>query len=160
MKSILKPTLFAVSLGLFSLTAPALTYADHHGGGGDKAHKMDKSGDMMKFVDHASFMPNLMKHILKNKAELNLSKEQEKAFKDFHNANSPKVFKMAKQVSKLEAKAKQMTLDNVPPQEIMKVGGQSIQIRHDLMMAKLKCRDFVKSVLDKKQYKQALTSFK
>ena len=159
MKTILKPTFFAISLGLFSLSAPALSFADHHGG--DKAHKMAmQGGDMMKHVHHASFMPNLMKYLLKNKETLKLSEEQAQALNGYRLENSPKVHQMAKQVSELEAQGKQMTLDNFPPQEIIKVGGQSIQIRHDLMIAKLKCRDFVKSVLNEKQYKQALTSFK
>ena len=160
MKAILKPTLLSVSLGLFSLGVPVISYADHHGNKPHTDNMPMPTGEMMKQVEHASFMPNLMKHILKNKKQLNLSEQQAKALNDFRLANSPKIRQMAQQVSELEAKAKQMTLDNYPPQNVIEVGGQSIQLRHNLMISKLQCRDFVKSNLTPEQYKQALTSYK
>ena len=154
MKTLLKPTLIAMSLGLFSVTAPAISLADHHG---DKTTK--KAVDM-KPLNHASFMPKIMKHLLKNQKELKLTPEQVTAFEGFHKEKSPMIHKMAKKVAELEAKAKQLTLDNHPPMSVIQAGGQSIQIRYDLMIAKLQCRDFVKSVLNEEQYKKALTTFK
>lgn len=161
MKTVLKPALIAMSLGALSVGTPAVSLADHHG---EKTHKQSKvaklSPEFIKQLDHASFLPNIMKHLMMNKKKLELSAEQMKALKGYNRENSPKVKAMVKAVTELEAKAKQMTLDNFPPEAVMEVGSNSIQARHDLMLAKLKCRDFVKSVLKPEQYKQALTTYK
>jgi len=161
MKAVLKPTLLAISVGALAITAPATSLAEHHGEKPQKQSKITKlSPEFMKQLDHASFLPNIMKHLMKNKKTLELSPEQMKALKGYNKTNSPKVKAMVKAVIELEAKAKQLTLDNYPPEAIMEVGGNSIQARHDLMMAKLRCRDFVKATLTAKQYKQALTTYK
>jgi len=151
----MKNLLIAISISAFTLTAmsPASYASDHK--------KMAKpSAEFFQQLDHASFMPNLMKHIKQNKAELKVTKEQMKSLKAYHKENSPFVHNMVKQLTKTEAKAKKMALENFPPQAVAKVGRESLDIRHDLMMAKLKCRTFVKSVLNPEQYKKALTTYK
>ncbi|MEA1987863.1 MAG: Spy/CpxP family protein refolding chaperone [Pseudomonadota bacterium] len=151
----MKKLMIALSIGTLTMSGiSTASYASDH-------KKMAKpSAEFFQQLDHASFMPNLMKYIKQNKAELKVTKEQMKALKAYHKENSPIVHKMVKQLTKAEAKAKTMALENFPPEAVAKVGRQSLDIRHDLMMAKLKCRSFVKSVLNPKQYKKALTSYK
>ena len=118
------------------------------------------SDAFFKQLDHASFMPNLMKHIMQSKTELGLSQEQVKTLKNFKNANSPQVQKMVESLTEVEKQALQMTLDNYPPPKVAEMANLSLNIRNDIFNAKLKCRSFVKSVLTPEQYKKALTSYK
>jgi len=154
-ENFMKKLMIALSIGALTMSGISTTsYASNH-------KKITKpSAEFFQQLDHASFMPNFMKYIKQNKAELKVTKEQMKALKAYHKENSPIVHKMVKQLTKAEAKAKTMALENFPPEAVAKVGRQSLDIRYDLMMAKLKCRSFVKSVLNPKQYKKALTSYK
>ncbi len=164
MKSIFKPALLAITLGSFALSAPTVSFADHHADKATKAENpaaaMKHSPEFMKQLAHASFLPNIMKHLKKNQKSLEISDEQMKALNNYHQHNAPKTHNMVKAVMELEKKAHQMALDNYPPEMVMDVGSSSIQARHDLMMAKLRCRDFVKATLKPEQYKKALTSYK
>lgn len=154
-ENFMKKLMIALSIGALTMSGISTTsYASNH-------KKITKpSAEFFQQLDHASFMPNFMKYIKQNKAELKVTKEQMKALKAYHKENSPIVHKMVKQLTKAEAKAKTMALENFPPEAVAKVGRHSLDIRYDLMMAKLKCRSFVKSVLNPKQYKKALTSYK
>jgi len=161
MKSMFKPALLAMAIGSLAVLSPAVSYADHHGEKQAKPAKaMKHTPEFMKQLKHASFLPNIMKHLKANKKTLKITKEQMQALQTYHKNHAPKVHNMVKAVNKLEAKAYKMTLDNFPPQMVMDVASGSIQARHDLMMAKLKCRDFVKATLTAEQYKQALTTYK
>lgn len=82
------------------------------------------------------------------------------ALKKFHKTQSPNVQRMVKKLIEMEAEGKRMALENYPPEQVMQVGKMSLNMRFDLMMAKLKCRSFIKSVLTPKQYKKVLTSYK
>ena len=136
----------------FMITVISLMTLNAHAG---QVH----SKAFFKNLDHASFMPNIMKHLKKSKDQFDISAGQMKKLKQYHQTNSPKVKSMVKELIELENKAKQMTLDNYPPQMVAKVGKQTLDIRYQLMMMKLKCRSFIKSVLKPEQYKQVLTSY-
>jgi len=146
-----------IALSISALTVMGMSssaYADGHKSGAKHSAKFFKK------LDHASFMPNLMKHTKKHKTKFKITDEQMKTLKGYHKQHSPMVKKMVSKLIELEKQAKEMTLDNYPPKAVANVGEQTLKIRHDLMMAKLKCRSFLKSVLKPKQYKDVLTSYK
>lgn len=153
----MKNIILAVSFSAISLTLlPTISFADNH----KMNHAGKPSADFFKQLNHVSFMPNLMKYIKQHKKELNVTKVQMQALKKFHKTHSPKVQRMVKKIIKMEAEGKRMALENYPPKHIMQVGKMSLDMRFDLMMAKLKCRSFVKSTLTPKQYKKVLTHYK
>ena len=134
MKLTLKSAVIATSLGLFTLSAPAISYADHHGQKMAQAAQMNKPSEaFMKKLHHASFMPNLMRQIMMNKTALELDKKQLMALKGYNQENSPKVQAMVGELMKLEAKAQKMALEDASVEAVSKVGNESIQIRQDLM---------------------------
>jgi len=157
MKLTFKTAVITASLGLFSVSAPTISYADQHG---QKMQANKPSAEFMQKLQHASFMPNLMRHLMMNKSTLELNADQLSALKGYNQENSPKVQAMVGKLMDLEAKAQQMALENASVDDVVKVGEQSIQIRTDLLKAKLKCREFVKSVLTPAQYEQTLTTYK
>ncbi|HHT01046.1 MAG TPA: hypothetical protein ENK73_09380 [Thiomicrospira sp.] len=151
----MKKILIALSIGAITLGGVSpVSYAS------DNKKAAKPSAEFFKQLAHASFMPNLMKHIKQNKKKLKISKEQMKALKGYHKQNAPKVHPMVEKLTATEARAKKMALENFPSKMVAKVGRESLYIRHDLMMAKLQCRNFVKSVLSPKQYRKALESYK
>ena len=160
MKSTLKGSLLAISLGLFALSAPAISFADHHG---EKQGNMTKMGppsaEFMQNLNHASFMPNLMRHLVMNKSVLELNGDQLKALKGYNQENSPKVQAMVAELMALESKAYKLALADASAKEVTQAGEAAFEIREDLMKAKLKCRDFVKTVLTANQYEQALKTY-
>ncbi|WP_029407673.1 Spy/CpxP family protein refolding chaperone [Thiomicrorhabdus sp. Milos-T2] len=153
----MKKIILAVSFSALSLTLlPTVSCADNH----KMNHPGKPSAEFFKELNHASFMPNLMKTIKQHKKELKVTKEQMQALKKFHKTQSPNVQRMVKKLIEMEAEGKRMALENYPPEQVMQVGKMSLNMRFDLMMAKLKCRSFIKSVLTPKQYKKVLTSYK
>lgn len=149
----MKKLLVALSISAITLSA-GLTSVH----AAEKAQK--PSAEFFKNLNHASFMPNIMKHLKKNKAKFKITGDQMKELKAYHKANSPKIKAMVQDLMKLEKKAHQMTLDNFPPEAVAKVGRQTLEIRHQLMLKKLQCRSFIKSTLSPEQYKDTLTSYK
>jgi len=122
--------------------------------------KHEASKQFFQNLAHASFMPNIMKHIKQNRSKLKITEQQMAELQKYHQANSPIVHEMVAALMQAEKRAREMTLDNFPPDQVATVGRKSIQIRHDLMMRKLQCRSFIKTVLSPEQYKEALTSYK
>lgn len=129
---------------------------DHHSGA--EGHQHDKKA-FMKKLKHANFLPTMMKTIMKNREALKLTPEQISALKKYHKQHGPETHAMINDVVKLEKKARELALSNYPPQDVAKVGEQSIHLRHQIMVAKLKCRSFVKSVLTPEQFKDASTKY-
>jgi len=143
----------ALSIGLLSMTA--LSTNSYAAGMQGKP-----SAEFFKQLDHASFMPNLMKHIMHNKSDLNLSKEQVQELKKYKKKNSPKIHDMVASLIDVENQARTRALENYPPEKVAELAMFSLQIRQDIFNAKLQCRSFVKSILTPEQYKKALTTYK
>ncbi|MDX1352951.1 MAG: hypothetical protein R3254_08060 [Thiomicrorhabdus sp.] len=148
----MKKQFIALVIGLVAVTTLNTSFA------GDNQAK--PSAEFFKQLNHASFMPNLMKHIMHTKGSLKLSKEQINTLKEYKKTHSPQVHKMVETLIEVEKQAKQMALDNYPPEKVAGLAKMSLDIRSDIFHAKLKCRSFVKSVLSEEQYKKALTSYK
>ena len=160
----MKQTFIAISIAAFTLIgfqSSAIAGGQKHCESKAKkcSTEMPQSASFFKDLAHASFMPNIMKHIKKNKAQLKITSEQMQKFEDYHQANSPKVKTMVQDLMWTEQKAEKLALNNFPPEQVIELGELSLKIRHDIMMRKVKCRTFIKSVLTPDQYKQALTSY-
>ena len=160
----MKQTFIAISIAAFTLIgfqSSALASGEKQCENKAKKCSTDKqqSATFFKDLAHASFMPNIMKHIKKNKQQLKITREQMKKFEDYHQSNSHKVKTMVQDLIWTEQKAKNLALNNFPPEQVIELGELSLKIRHDIMMRKVQCRTFIKSVLTPDQYKQALTSY-
>lgn len=155
----MKKTLLAITITALSCVAiPTVALADGHMGGKHK-DGAEHGKEFFKNLAHASFMPNIMKHLKKNKTELKITDEQMQQLQTYHMKNSPEVKNMVKDLMWTENKARNMALNNFPPQQVIEVGELSLKIRHDIMIKKVQCRSFLKTVLTPEQYKQALTSY-
>lgn len=143
-----------------ALTVSALLVALPHTSAmaAETGHKHSKA--FIQELQHASFMPTLMKHLKTNKATLKITDAQMTEIQKYHDNHSKAVHEMVAKIIETEKKAKQLALDNYPPQDVIKAGNQSLKIRSDLMMAKVQCRSFIKTILKPEQYKAALTSYK
>lgn len=159
----MKKTLVTLALSALVLTSHSSNLlADGHKYCENKQNKqkcMAKHKNFSKNADHANFMPNIMHHLRVNQAKFNITDEQMQQLNNYHKQHSTSFKDMVKDLMWTENKAKQLALSNYPPQQVIEAGELSLKIRHDIMLRKLQCRTFVKSVLSPQQYKAALTSY-
>ncbi|BBP43261.1 Spy/CpxP family protein refolding chaperone [Thiosulfativibrio zosterae] len=159
----MKKTLLTLTLAsLFTL--PSLSFANDAAAPEAKPAAMQSAKPQhdkafAKALKHSNFMPVLMKAVMKNRAELNLSDEQFAKLKAYKEKNSPAVMAQVKEVVALEKQAKELALKDGDAKEIASLGEKSFKLRHDIMMSKIECRDFVKSVLTAEQYQQLLANY-
>lgn len=177
----LKMALFAISTSLFSLNAmaeapasetapmaaekPAAVPAPATMPMKAEVKPMKKASNkgFYKHLMHANFMPNLMPKIMmdykKHNNPLGLTKEQFKKLKNFHVKHVTKLQEMVNNVVALEDEARKMALEGKSAKEVAKVGQESIKLRAKIMNGKLKCRDFVRSVLTPEQFEKLAASY-
>lgn len=125
----------------------------------EKQAKKKSSKSMMKQMRHATFMPLMMKAALKNKKDLKLTKEQIKQLKAYKELHSPRMHKMVEVLHNMEKQAKEMALNNAHPKAIKELGEKTLDVRHDIMMGKLKCRSFMKATLSPQQFQELSTKY-
>lgn len=156
----MKKTVLAMSIALFSMagTTHSVMAAEEAKKTVAKAEPKHDTAFMTQLA-HASFMPTIVKHIKTNKTTLGITEAQMAEIKKYHEVNAPYVHRLVKLINETEDFAHQMALDNFPPQQVAEVGMKTLKMRHALMVMKLKCRSFIKSILSPEQYKEALTTY-
>jgi hypothetical protein len=106
-------------------------------------------------MQHANFMPTLMRIALANQQALGLSQSQVDTLKKYNQDNSPQQREDMMNVQKLEQEAASYALqkDLVSAQI---AGQESIALRQTIFNQKFRCHMFVQSLLTPAQYEQLL----
>lgn len=120
------------------------------------AQKQNKA--FAKNLQYVSFLPVLMRSVMKNRAELGLTENQLSQIKTFQADNGPILKGQIAEILKLEKEAKELTLKDAAAKDIIAIGDQVFKLRHDIMVSRIACRDFLKTVLTAEQYQKTLAS--
>lgn len=120
----------------------------------------ESSSTSIKQHHVGGFMPNLMNHAIQSKNTLKLSNDQVDALIQYQKENAPKIQQMEKALIEAKVQAKQMAQDHENLDKSSALAKLSFDIRSNLFKAKLKRRNFVKSVLTREQYKAARRTYK
>lgn len=103
-------------------------------------------------------MPVLMRSVMKNRAELGLTDDQLSKIKTYQTENSPILKGQMAEILKFEKEAKELALKDGAAKDIIAIGDKAFKIRHDIMVSRIACRDFLKSVLTAEQYQKTLAN--
>lgn len=119
------------------------------------AYAMKADPEFKYAVKHSNFMPTLMAVAMKNIKALELSDEQLKTLKNYHQSNSPQQRQDMKQVVTLEKEAAAVSL-NGDLKQAQKLGQQSIALRQTIFNQKLRCHLMMQETLSSEQYNKLL----
>ncbi|MBF6058860.1 MULTISPECIES: Spy/CpxP family protein refolding chaperone [Thiomicrorhabdus] len=148
MRKLLIATLFGAS---FVMTAQGAAAAE---GGVCQTVKPNPTTIIENF--HANYLPNLLPAVLNSEKALNLSAEQCQKFNKFKTEKAPNGKKLIAKIIKMEGESRQMALEGADLKTIQARNEEIAALRAKLVTGKMKCHQFVKSVLTPEQYSKLI----
>lgn len=111
----------------------------------------------MRETLHANYLPNFLPVIVNSEQALGLSAEQCAKFNQFRKEKAVQGKKVIKQINEMEAESHEQALKGASMDEIMQRHKEIAALREKITQGKMKCHQFVKSVLTDAQYQKLVT---
>lgn len=115
---------------------------------------------MMRMMQHVNPMPNLMKVIIQQDDQLDLTEEQSNALKGWRSKNHPRMKKIAEQVVALEKKLADEALAGAPGAALQQITNQILSARENIIKGKLACRNHIHGILNQEQWDKLVELYK